>query len=94
MDVEVGRMTNVTIRMDEGLKQQSEALFAEMGLNMTTAITLFVKTAVRENRIPFEIRVDPFFSAKNQERLRAAAADMDARRNVARHELIGVDGDD
>ena len=55
MDVEVGRMTNVTIRMDEGLKQQSEALFAEMGLNMTTAITLFVKTAVRENRIPFEI---------------------------------------
>ncbi len=87
-------MTNVTIRMDEGLKQQSEALFAEMGLNMTTAITLFVKTAVRENRIPFEIRVDPFFSAKNQERLRAAAADMDARRNVARHELIGVDGDD
>ena len=94
MDVEVGRMTNVTIRMDEGLKQQSEALFAEMGLNMTTAITLFVKTAVRENRIPFEIRVDPFFSAKNQERLRAAAADMDARRNVARHELIGVDDDD
>ena len=94
MEVEVGRMTNVTIRMDEGLKQQSEALFAEMGLNMTTAITLFVKTAVRENRIPFEIRVDPFFSAKNQERLRAAAADMDARRNVARHELIGVDGDD
>ena len=87
-------MTNVTIRMDEGLKQQSEALFAEMGLNMTTAITLFVKTAVRENRIPFEIRVDPFFSAKNQERLRTAAADMDARRNVARHELIGVDGDD
>ena len=94
MDVEVGRMTNVTIRMDEGLKQQSEALFAEMGLNMTTAITLFVKTAVRENRIPFEIRVDPFFSAKNQERLRAAAADMDARQNVARHELIGVDDDD
>ena len=87
-------MTNVTIRMDEDLKRQSEALFDEMGLSMTAAITLFVKTAVRENRIPFEIRVDPFYSAKNQARLRAAAADMDARRNAAVHELIEEEGDD
>lgn len=85
-------MTNVTIRMDEGLKKQSEALFEEMGLTMTTAITLFIKAAVRENRIPFEIRVDPFFSARNQARLREAAADMDARRNVSRHELIENNG--
>jgi len=87
-------MTNVTIRMDEGLKKQSEALFEEMGMNMTTAITLFIKTAVRENRIPFEIRVDPFFSARNQQRLRAAAADMDARRNCSAHELIEDSDDD
>ena len=87
-------MTNVTIRMDEGLKKQSEALFEEMGMNMTTAITLFIKTAVRENRIPFEIRVDPFFSARNQQRLRAAAADMYARRNCSAHELIEDSDDD
>ena len=87
-------MTNVTIRMDEGLKKQSEALFDEMGLNMTTAITLFIKTAVRENRIPFEIRVDPFFSEKNRARLRAAAADMDARRDITAHDLIEVHDDD
>ena len=93
MDVEVDIMTNVTIRMDEGLKRQSEALFEEMGLSMTAAITLFIKTAVRENRIPFEIRVDPFFSAQNQARLRAAAADMDARRNAAEHELMEAEDD-
>ena len=87
-------MTNVTIRMDEGLKKRSEALFEEMGLSMTAAITLFIKTAVRENRIPFEIRVDPFFSETNQSRLREVAADMDARRNVAVHDLIEEDGDD
>lgn len=87
-------MTNVTIRMDEGLKKRSEALFEEMGLSMTAAITLFIKTAVRENRIPFEIRVDPFFSETNQSRLREAAADMDARRNVTVHDLIEEDGDD
>ena len=87
-------MTNVTIRMDEGLKKRSEALFEEMGLSMTAAITLFIKTAVRENRIPFEIRVDPFFSETNQRRLREAAADMDARQNVAVHDLIEDDDDD
>ena len=87
-------MTNVTIRMDEGLKKQSEAVFDEMGLNMTTAITLFIKAVIRENRIPFEIRVDPFHSAANQARLRAAAEDMDARRNAAAHELIEVDDRD
>ena len=87
-------MTNVTIRMDENLKKRSEALFEEMGLSMTTAITLFIKTAVRENRIPFEIRIDPFFSESNQRRLREAAADMDVRKNVAIHDLIEADGDD
>ncbi len=86
-------MTNVTIRMDEGVKRQAEALFEEMGLTMSSAITLFVKTAIRENRIPFEIRVDPFYSPQNQARLRAAAADMDAQRNIKEHELIEADDD-
>ena len=86
-------MTNVTIRMDKGLKQQAEALFDEMGLSMTAAITLFIKTAVRESRIPFEIRVDPLFSAANQARLRAAA-DADARRNAAGRDLIEAEGEE
>ena len=86
-------MTNVTIRMDEDLKRQSEQLFSEMGMSMTTAITLFIKQAVREQRIPFEIRVDPFYSAGNIERLRRAAADMDAGRNSAEHELIEDEDD-
>ena len=47
--------TSITIRMDENLKKQIEILFDDMGLNMTTAITLFAKAVVRENRIPFEI---------------------------------------
>lgn len=48
-------MTKVTIRLDEELKKQAEDLFNELGMNMTTALTVFVKQAVREKRIPFEI---------------------------------------
>jgi len=45
----------VSIRMDKELKQNAEALFAEFGMNMTTAINVFAKQSVREGRIPFEI---------------------------------------
>lgn len=47
--------TNVTIRMDEELKKQAEELFADLGMNMTTAIVTFTKQAVREQAIPFVI---------------------------------------
>ncbi|MDE6619269.1 MAG: type II toxin-antitoxin system RelB/DinJ family antitoxin [Lachnospiraceae bacterium] len=47
--------TNVTMRMDEELKAQAEELFADLGLNMTSAFTVFVKQAVREQCIPFKI---------------------------------------
>lgn len=47
--------TNITIRIDEQLKRQAEELFSDLGFNMTTAFTTFIKQAVREQRIPFEI---------------------------------------
>ena len=47
--------TNVNIRMDADLKKQFEKFCDDMGMTMTTAINLFVKKAVREYRIPFEI---------------------------------------
>jgi len=45
----------VSIRMDKELKQNAEGLFAELGMNMTTAINVFAKQSVREGKIPFEI---------------------------------------
>jgi DNA-damage-inducible protein J len=53
-----GTTTNISIRMDTELKAQAEALFNELGMNLTTAFNIFVRQAVREGRIPFEIRVD------------------------------------
>ena len=47
--------TNITMRIDEELKRQAEELFSDLGLNMTSAFTVFVKQAIREQRIPFTI---------------------------------------
>lgn len=60
-------MANLTMRIDDELKKQAEELFNELGMNMTTAFTVFAKQAVREQRIPFEITRE----APNQETIEA-----------------------
>jgi len=81
--------TNVNIRMDENLKKQFEAFCTEVGMNMTTAFCVFAKTAVRQNRIPFEISAerDPFYSDVNQSRLKKSIDDLNAGKGTL-HELI------
>lgn len=51
--------TTLSVRMDEDLKRRFDAFCAEVGLNASTAVNLFVKTVVRESRIPFEITTLP-----------------------------------
>ena len=50
--------TNVNIRIDEDLKREFDNLCQDLGLTMTAAFTVFAKTAVRRQRIPFEISRD------------------------------------
>ncbi|MCL2351764.1 MAG: type II toxin-antitoxin system RelB/DinJ family antitoxin [Firmicutes bacterium] len=74
--------TNVSFRMDKKLKKQAETVFDEMGMNMTTAFTIFTKAVVRQGKIPFEIAIDPFYSEANQKWLAEAIADLDAGRDL------------
>jgi len=50
--------TNISIRMDSDLKVQADALFAELGMNISTAFNVFVRQALREGRIPFDISLN------------------------------------
>jgi len=50
--------TNLSIRIDRGLKDEADQVFNEMGMNLTTAITIFVRQSVRQKKIPFEIALD------------------------------------
>lgn len=49
---------NVTLRMDKNIKEQAEKLFNDLGLNISTAFNVFVRQALREQRIPFTIGRD------------------------------------
>lgn len=70
--------TSITIRIDADLKKNAETVFDDMGLNMTTAFTIFAKAVVREGKIPFEIKADPFWSEANQIELRRRIADIES----------------
>jgi DNA-damage-inducible protein J len=76
--------------MDENLTRQADALFSDMGMNMTTAFNIFTRTVVRQGKIPFEIVGDPFNSSVNQAHLLVAAERM-TRAGGTVHELIESD---
>ena len=82
--------TNVNIRMDETLKQQFDHLCNELGLNMSTAINIFAKTMVRQQKIPFEISLDPFYSESNMAHLRRGIEALNAGKGVE-DDIIEVD---
>lgn len=49
--------TNLNIRTDKEVKLAAEKIFEELGLNMTTAINIFLRQTIRENGIPFELKL-------------------------------------
>nr|WP_314114605.1 type II toxin-antitoxin system RelB/DinJ family antitoxin [uncultured Leptotrichia sp.] len=48
-------MSATTINIDEETKKEAQELFKDLGMNLTTAINIFLKQAIREQGIPFEI---------------------------------------
>lgn len=50
--------TNISIRMDNDVKAKADALFNELGMNISTAFNIFVRQSLREGRIPFDISLN------------------------------------
>lgn len=79
---------NVTIRMDENLKEQAEELFHDLGLSLSSAITMFAKQAVREQRIPFEIkRTIPSFQVASDRSVEELSKELIEKNREAYKEL-------
>ena len=84
--------TSMNIRMDSNVKKQAQELFAQFGLDMTTAVNMFLRQSIRQQGIPFALQLDPFYSAANQERLQKAAARMEQTGGTV-HDLIEAEDD-
>lgn len=85
-------MAQISLRVDDDVKRGAEKTFDEIGLSMSTAINIFLKTVVREQRIPFELSADPFYSKDNMAELERRVADIHSGKSTLKeHELIEVE---
>ena len=50
--------TNLNIRIDKEIKEAAEKIYSSLGLNMTTAINMFLRASIRESGIPFDLKLD------------------------------------
>lgn len=71
--------TNLNIRVDEDLKRKAEAIFNELGLNMSTAMNMFLRYSVRYGGIPFDLRIE-----KPNEETLSAIDDVNNNRNMSK----------
>jgi DNA-damage-inducible protein J len=82
---------NVTIRLDRDIKERAESLFDDFGMNLSTAFNIFVRQALRQGKIPFEI-YDPFYSEENMAELSRRVAEINAGTALLTpHDLIEVE---
>ena len=66
--------TTITVRTDESIKRQAQELFEALGLDMSAAINVFLRAAIKEGAIPFILRKEP-----NLEYLTYIKANLDER---------------
>ena len=86
-------LTTITARVDASDKAAFDAFCSSVGLNTSTAINLFVKAVLRENRIPFELTPaapDLFFSEDNLAYVKKSVSELRAGKGTV-HELIEAD---
>jgi DNA-damage-inducible protein J len=78
--------TNLNIRIDKDLKEQAEYFFSELGMNMSSAFNIFVRQALRQGKIPFEISIvaDPFYCSTNMAVLRQSIQEANEGKFVSK----------
>jgi DNA-damage-inducible protein J len=81
-------MAVVSVRLDDKTKKQLDTFCKKVGLNTSTLIKMFATKTVREQRIPFDVEVDPFFEPSNIEELERRIKNIENGVNCHEHELI------
>ena len=82
-------MAQVSFRIDDRVKARAESACSDMGITMSTAISIFLTKVANERRIPFEVSADPFYNEENIRYLEKKMRDYKAGKlRLAEHELI------
>ena len=81
--------TQINVRVDSDTKKDAERVCSDIGISLSSAINIYLKKIVRENKIPFELEADPFYNPKNLEKLEQLIDDYEnGRLDIVNHGLI------
>ena len=75
----------VQVKIDKKLKEQAEQLLNDFGLDITTALRMFLKAVVREQRVPLKLKKpkqDPLYSPENVAEIKRAAKELDEGKGI------------
>ncbi|MDL2210762.1 type II toxin-antitoxin system RelB/DinJ family antitoxin [Desulfovibrio sp. OttesenSCG-928-O18] len=77
-------MANVQVKVDEQLRDNAQAVAASMGLDLASAVRMFLTQMVRENGMPFKPSGDPFYNERNMAALAKSVAQLNAGQTVTK----------
>jgi len=77
-------IANLQIRVDEDLRTQAQQVAGALGMDLTTAVRVFLKQMVSERALPFRPAMDPFYSASNMAALKKSIAQLEAGQVVSK----------
>ena len=83
-------MGQISMRIDDNVKKKAEIACEALGMNMTTAINIYLVKLGNEMRIPFDVSVDPFYAPTNQKILESSIQQLE-NNNGTKHDLLEVD---
>lgn len=83
-------MAQLSMRIDDDVKKKAEKACNALGMNMTTAINIYLVKLGNEMRIPFDVSFDPFYSPENQ-RILSKSIEQLEKGYGKNHELIEDD---
>ncbi len=83
-------MAQLSMRIDDNVKRKAEIACEALGMNMTTAINIYLVKLGNEMRIPFEVSVDPFYNPANQSVLEKSIQQLNAGKGK-QHDIIEAD---
>lgn len=72
----------IQISIDDQLKREAEELFEDIGIDMQTAIVIFLKQSLIQNGLPFDLKRDPFYSRENMRRVTESIRRFDEDKGI------------
>ena len=83
--------TSLQDRLDPNLRNEAQAIFDSLGIDISSAVRMFLRQVVVERGMPFRPCLDPFYNPANIAHLQKALDDVRAGRGIETHALIGDD---